>query len=355
MVDQKSDNFRTLTGNHGGLRRGTAAAALGAVLVLSAGVPAANAATPAWVTGAVSTDSSSADSESTDSLNRVTLLRDADDDDTGAESRTGTRLTATVSGDAADLEAWAAAALTGEQDPPVYPAPTRSTASALAEPAESLVPLPEGPSLLSSTTPSPSVPLPSRPSPSTTTAPSSEPEPSEPEPSEPGPSTTAPTTPAPSAEPSATPESGATSSTQKSVPAPAQAPLPTPRQAPAAGTPAPAPAGTGPSDAAPVPPNETSAAGTSAEAGSREKASGAQAGSRAYGRSASGVWGSGELSGPMNMASLGDRYAAAAPYSGAVLGASDEGSVSPLVWAGAVLVVVAGAAGLVAFRIRRSL
>jgi hypothetical protein len=61
------------------------------------------------------------------------------------------------------------------------------------------------------------------------------------------------------------------------------------------------------------------------------------------------------LSGPMNMASLGDRYAAGAPYSGAVLGASDEGSVSPLVWAGAVLVVLAGAAGLVAFRIRRSL
>jgi hypothetical protein len=56
----------------------------------------------------------------------------------------------------------------------------------------------------------------------------------------------------------------------------------------------------------------------------------------------------------MNMASLGDRYAADAPYSGAVLGASD-GPVSPLVLAGAVLVVLAGAAGLVAFRIRRSL
>lgn len=347
MVDQKSDNFRTLTGNHGGLRRGTAAAALGAVLVLSAGVPASNAATPAWITDAVSTDSSSADSsgadsESTDSLNRVTLLPDTDDDDTGGESRTGARLTASVSGDAADLEAWAAAALTGEQDPPVYPAPTRSTASALSQPTESLVPLPEGPSLLSSTTPTPPVPLPSRPSPSTTAAPL--------EPSEPA--TTAPTTPAPSAEPSATPESGATpSTTQQSVPAPSPATSPAPGQVPAAGTPAPAPAGTGPTDAAPAPASETSGAG-----GSLENASGAQAAaSRAYGRSASGVWGSGELSGPMNMASLGDRYAAGAPYSGAVLGASDEGSVSPLVWAGAVLVVLAGAAGLVAFRIRRSL
>ncbi len=43
MVNQKSEETRTLTGFHGGLRRGTAAAALGAVLVLSAGVPASNA------------------------------------------------------------------------------------------------------------------------------------------------------------------------------------------------------------------------------------------------------------------------------------------------------------------------
>lgn len=354
MVDQKSDNPRTLTGNHGGLRRGTAAAALGAVLVLSAGVPASNAATPAWITDAVSTDTSSADSGSadsvsTDSLNGVTLLPGAVEDDT----RGGTRLSATtVSGDAADLEAWAAAALSGEQDPPAYPAPTLSTASALPEPTESPVP-----SLLSSTTPLAPEPLPSRPSPSTTTTPSAKPEPSTPEPSTTAPSPTAPS-PAPStAEPSATPESGATPSTsQKSVPAPSQASLPTPGQAPAAGTPAPAPATSATSDAAPVPSSQTPAAGTSATEDALAKADGAQAaGSHAYGRSASGVWGSGELSGPMNMASLGDRYAADAPYSGAVLGASDDGPVSPLVLAGAVLVILAGAAGLVAFRIRRSL
>lgn len=346
MVDQKSDNPRTLTGNHGGLRRGTAAAALGAVLVLSAGVPASNAATPAWITDAVSTDTSSADSGSTDpvstdSLNGVTLLPDTDDD-----TRDGTRLSATVSGDSADLEAWAAAALSGEQDPPAYPAPTLSTASALPEPTESPVP-----SLLSSTTPLAPEPLPSRPSPSTSTAPSAKPEPSTTAPS-PAPSTTG-----PSAEPSATPESGGTPSTsQKSVPVPSQASLPTPGQAPAAGTPAPAPATSATSDAAPVQSSQTPAAGTSATEDALAKAGGAQAaGSHAYGRSASGVWGSGELSGPMNMASLGDRYAAGAPYSGAVLGASDDGPVSPLVLAGAVLVILAGAAGLVAFRIRRSL
>jgi hypothetical protein len=43
MVTQRSIIFRTLTGYHGGLRRGTAAASLGAVLVFVAGTPASNA------------------------------------------------------------------------------------------------------------------------------------------------------------------------------------------------------------------------------------------------------------------------------------------------------------------------
>ncbi|WP_458111466.1 hypothetical protein M1D88_14200 [Arthrobacter sp. R1-13] len=43
MVIQRSIIFRTLTGFHGGLRRGTAAALLGAVLVFVAGTPASNA------------------------------------------------------------------------------------------------------------------------------------------------------------------------------------------------------------------------------------------------------------------------------------------------------------------------
>ena len=44
MVDYRSELSRSRAGIHGGLRRGTAAAAVGAVLVLSAGVPASQAA-----------------------------------------------------------------------------------------------------------------------------------------------------------------------------------------------------------------------------------------------------------------------------------------------------------------------
>jgi hypothetical protein len=60
MVNDRSDYLRSRTGIHGGLRRGSAAAAIGAVLVLTAGVPASQADTvpdagdPAvQVTGAV--------------------------------------------------------------------------------------------------------------------------------------------------------------------------------------------------------------------------------------------------------------------------------------------------------------
>ncbi|MDQ0677694.1 hypothetical protein QFZ30_001076 [Arthrobacter pascens] len=44
MVDYRSELSRSRTGIHGGIRRGTAAAAVGAVLVLSAGIPASQAA-----------------------------------------------------------------------------------------------------------------------------------------------------------------------------------------------------------------------------------------------------------------------------------------------------------------------
>lgn len=56
MVTQRSIIFRTLTGYHGGLRRGTAAASLGAVLVFVAGTPASNAvvAVPAAQSSSVS-------------------------------------------------------------------------------------------------------------------------------------------------------------------------------------------------------------------------------------------------------------------------------------------------------------
>lgn len=47
MVTPMFTVFQTMTGFHGGLRRGAAAGALGVMLVLSAGIPAANAAGPA--------------------------------------------------------------------------------------------------------------------------------------------------------------------------------------------------------------------------------------------------------------------------------------------------------------------
>jgi hypothetical protein len=57
----------------------------------------------------------------------------------------------------------------------------------------------------------------------------------------------------------------------------------------------------------------------------------------------------------MNMATVDSRYAAHAPSESAVFGVSQGSAASPLVWAGAGLVVLAGAAGLLAFRIRKPL
>jgi hypothetical protein len=66
-----------------------------------------------------------------------------------------------------------------------------------------------------------------------------------------------------------------------------------------------------------------------------------------------GVWGSGRFASPMNMGTVDSRYAVQGPKS-AIL-ASQPGPISPLVWAGAGLVLLAGAAGLVAYKIRRAL
>jgi hypothetical protein len=69
---------------------------------------------------------------------------------------------------------------------------------------------------------------------------------------------------------------------------------------------------------------------------------------------ASGVWGSARLSRPMNMGTVDYRYSAVKPNS-AILGSSQTGPVSPLVWVGAGLVLLAGAAGLVAYKMRKAL
>jgi hypothetical protein len=171
MVNQKSDGFRSLTGFHGGLRRGTAAAAFGAVLVLSAGVPASNAAASDL----------------------------PEDPDGGTTAAAG--LGATV--DAAGLEAWAAAALSnertlssdhrdgghrsGEPRPSDQPAPSVPPSLAPVVPS----PTPD-PSVTISARPAPAVPVPS---PSVTVP--SVPSPSVPVPSVPVPTSPVPTTPAP--------------------------------------------------------------------------------------------------------------------------------------------------------------
>lgn len=69
MVIQRSIIFRTLTGFHGGLRRGTAAASLGAVLVFVAGAPASNAvvAVPATQSSAISSAPTESPTLTTDS------------------------------------------------------------------------------------------------------------------------------------------------------------------------------------------------------------------------------------------------------------------------------------------------
>jgi hypothetical protein len=134
MVNQKSDGFRSLTGFHGGLRRGTAAAAFGAVLVLSAGVPASNAAAS-------------------------DLPEDADGGTTAAAG-----LGATV--DAAGLEAWAAAALSNERK---LSSDHRDGGHRSGEPRPSDQPAPSVPPSLApvvpSPTPDPSVTISARPAP----------------------------------------------------------------------------------------------------------------------------------------------------------------------------------------------
>jgi hypothetical protein len=57
----------------------------------------------------------------------------------------------------------------------------------------------------------------------------------------------------------------------------------------------------------------------------------------------------------MNMAGADSPYTARGPAESAVLTAAPGGPVSPLVWWGAGLVILAGAAGLAVVRIRRSL
>lgn len=332
MVDQKSENFRTLAGNHGGLRRGTAAAALGAVLVLSAGVPASNAAAPALLTDAGEVVPTSPEA---DAVPGTAIEADP----------TVSQVKATVDG-SLSFEAWAGRILDDDEDD--------DESSASPEPTVS----PTQPSFSPSSTPVPTTPPPTTspapapaPSPSSTTAASPAPT----SPTRTSPSQTSAPAPAasrPGYSPAASVPAPATRQAQAAQPgvsqppaAGQQAPAAQPGQQAPAAQPAQAPAG------APAP-----AAGSAAEVPDRSAKGKLDAATSRPGAAGitSGVWGAGRLSSPMNMGTVDSRYSVSRPGS-AVLGSAQGGPVSPLVWAGAGLVLLAGAAGLVAYKMRRAL
>ncbi|MCE3291872.1 MAG: hypothetical protein K0Q84_809, partial [Arthrobacter sp.] len=264
---------------------------------------------------------------------------------------TVSQVKATVDG-SLSLEAWAGRILDDEDD---------DESSASPEPTVS----PTQPSFSPSSTPVPTVPVPTLPAtPLPTTSPAPAPAPTPTSTTASGPTPTSPTQTSPSR----------TSPSQTSAPAPAGS---RPGYSPAASVPAPA---TQQAPAAQSGANQLPAAGepapaaqpAQAPAGAPAPAAGSAAG--APDRSAkgkldtatsrpgaagitSGVWGAGRLSSPMNMGTVDSRYSVSGPNS-AVLGsaqAAQAGPVSPLVWAGAGLVLLAGAAGLVAYKLRRAL
>ncbi|WP_454698967.1 hypothetical protein [Arthrobacter humicola] len=307
MVIQKSEETRTLTGFHGGLRRGTAAAALGAVLVLSAGVPASNA---------------------------VSLVPAPDTTD-GADAATTTSVEAGVP----SLDIWASVVLGPKGDPtrPSAPGSGKQT-----PPGQRTQPTPSPSPTTDPVTPSPS-PDPETPSPS-------------PSPSE----SSAPSgTPAPAPAPAG----GAAGPSTGPAQAPA-APAPATGAAPA-GTPG-APSPSLPGTAAPAAPGTAGTApGTSAKIPATGAASPAT-GSRAAGPAATATasaWTTTNRYGPANMAMLtsagvlplsGPGYGvSSAPVMRSAVSVSPMGEMSPQVWWGAGLVALACAAGVAYVRMRR--
>lgn len=312
MVIQKSEETRTLTGFHGGLRRGTAAAALGAVLVLSAGVPASNA---------------------------VSLVPAPDTTD-GADAAT----TASVEAGALPLDIWASVVLGPKGDPARPPAPGTGKQT---PPGQRSQPSPSPSPTTDPVTPSPS-PDPETPSPSP------DPETPSPSPSESG---------APSGTPAPAPASGAAGPSTGPAQAPA-APVPATGAAPA-GTPG-APSPSLPGSAAPAAPGTAlTAPGTSAKVpatGVTMPATGSRAGGSATTAPAS-AWTTTNRYGPANMAILtsagvmplsGPGYGvSSAPVMRSAVSVSPMGDLSPQVWWGAGLVALACAAGVAYVRMRR--
>ncbi|CAN7450231.1 hypothetical protein LJR014_002892 [Arthrobacter sp. LjRoot14] len=309
MVIQKSEETRTLTGFHGGLRRGTAAAALGAVLVLSAGVPASNA---------------------------VSLVPAPDTTD-GADAAATTSVEAGVP----SLDVWASVVLGPKPDP------TRPSAPGNGKPK------PPG----QRTQPTPS------PTPTTDpVSPAPSPVPTSPAPTSPAPSPAAPSPSGGAAPPSGTPAPSPTGGAAAPAPVPA---------APAPGT-GPAPAGTPaappllPGTSAPgAPASGATTPGSSADVPASvgtARPSGSTAAGPAAAAPAS-AWKTTNVFGPANMAIL--TSAGVVPLSGAGYGVSSApvmrsavsvspvGEMSPQVWWGAGLVALACAAGVAFVRMRR--
>jgi hypothetical protein len=318
MVIQKSEETRTLAGFHGGLRRGTAAAALGAVLVLSAGVPASNA---------------------------VSLAPSPDTTDSESDT------TASVEADGTSLELWASVVLGPKPDPtrPAGPGTGKQT-----PPGQRTQPSP-------SPAPTPSSPAPSSPAPSS-------PAPLSPSPSSPAPSPSGTSVP-PSATPGPPPASGA------AAPAAGPAKVPgTPAAATGAAPAAPpaAPPFVLPATAAPEAPWAGSprsgatlpgiAVEVPAAGGARHAPGGRTTGPAAA--APASAWTTTNRFGPANMAIL--TSAGAEPLSGSGYGISGTpvmrpaisisplGEMSPQVWWGAGLVALACAAGVAYVRMRRT-
>jgi hypothetical protein len=294
MVIQKSEETRTLTGFHGGLRRGTAAAALGAVLVLSAGVPASHAAS---------------------------LVPAPDTTSDGGDA------TATVQAGGPLLDAWASVVLapkpgpsdTGEPTPPGQrtqpsPSPTPTTEPDWASPSPTPTPSDGGTPPRGTAPPSTPAPSPSSGAPSSGgTSPSADP-------------TQPAGTPAPSGTPAAPPSvlpGTAVPGTGSTSPAPSA-------DATAAKGASPVPSGSLPSGPA-----------MAASAWTSTRMSGPA--NMATLTSAGVV----PLSGP----GFG---VASAPVMRSAVSVSPMGDVSPQVWWGAGLVGLAAAAGFAFVRLRRA-
>jgi hypothetical protein len=306
MVNQKSEETRTLTGFHGGLRRGAAAAALGAVLVVSAGVPASNA------------------------LSLVPVP------DASSQSPDAVTVTPVAQTDVPLLGTWVSVVLGPKPDPTGSPAPGSDgpgqgtpTPPGLQRPAPSPTPTTEPePALTPTPTPTEGTQPPSStpaPSPTGDAVPPAE-----------GP-TQAPGTPAPA------PGGTAPAVTPAAPPAGAlpisPAAAPTGANVAGATVPGSAPDGATPGGASPLPSGAVQAAPASA-------------------------WGTVQVFGPANVATL-TSSAATVPLSGPGYGVSSApvmrsavsvtpvGAVSPLVWWGAGLVALSCAAGVAFVRMRR--